>query len=300
MNRGRQLRCYMSLLAFDSFPQNATAPQKCFGDRLAELKAAGFEGVQFDGTPAAGQVTGCRNAGMGMAASGRINLPKEADEIAARTAASGCECVTVHAGWGIENDVEASRLIESILSASERHKTPIYFETHRATITQDIWRTVQFVNTFPEMRFNGDFSHWYAGQEMVYGGFGKKVAFLAPVLARVRFLHGRIANPGCIQAPVVEGATFVEHFKQLWTGSFRGFLVDESSADTICFAPELLGPEIYYAQIFGNTEPTNRYLESLKLMRIAQECFANAQQAEAGEGERVLCGDIRTADSNFL
>ncbi len=52
------------------------------------------------------------------------------------------------------------------------------------------------------MRFNGDFSHWYAGQEMVYGGFEKKFAFIQPVIERVRFLHGRISSPGCIQVAV--------------------------------------------------------------------------------------------------
>ena len=38
-----------------------------------------------------------------------------------------------------------------------------HIETHRATICQGMWRTVQFVKRFPELRFNGDFSHWYAG-----------------------------------------------------------------------------------------------------------------------------------------
>jgi len=28
------------------------------------------------------------------------------------------------------------------------------------------------------LEFNGDFSHWYTGQEMVYGGFENKLAFI--------------------------------------------------------------------------------------------------------------------------
>ena len=82
------------------------------------------------------------------------------------------------------------RLIESILEASITCEFPLYVETHRATIFQDMWRTVEFVRQFPEMRFNGDFSHWYTGQEMVYGGFEKKFE-VHPAGARTRALHSR-------------------------------------------------------------------------------------------------------------
>lgn len=70
----------------------------------------------------------------------------------------------------MEDDDEAARLIDAVLNASVRYDVPLYVETHRATIFQDLWRAVQFVARFPELRFNGDFSHWYTGLEMVYGG----------------------------------------------------------------------------------------------------------------------------------
>ncbi len=141
-----------------------------------------------------------------------------------------------------------------------------------------MWRTVQFAGAFRELRFNGDFSHWYAGQEMVYGGFEKKLQFIQPVLERVRFLHGRIANPGCIQVPVQEGTPYVEHFKQLWTASFRGFL-QSKEAEHVCFTPELLGPDIYYARTFNGNEESDRRQQALVLKEIAEQCFASAQRS---------------------
>lgn len=62
---------------------------------------------------------------------------------------------------------EVAALVDAILAASSRHNLPIFLETHRATITQDIWRTVQITKRFPEVWFNGDFSHYHCGQEMV-------------------------------------------------------------------------------------------------------------------------------------
>ncbi|MBV9574381.1 MAG: hypothetical protein JOY93_10030 [Acidobacteriales bacterium] len=249
------------------------------------LAKAGFTGVQFakQGTPE--ELAICRAHGFGIAAGGRINAPSEADPFAEQIAGSGYECATLHVGWGLEDDDQAHRLIESILAASSRYRIPLYIETHRATICQDMWRTVHFVRRFPEMRFNGDFSHWYTGQEMVYGGFEKKFAFIRPVLERVRFLHGRIANPGCIQIPVERDATpqppYVQHFQQLWTASFKGFLRSAQPEDYICFTPELLAGGIYYARTFGNKEESDRWEQSLILKEIAERCFTCAQSSSS-------------------
>src|SRR5260370_40582794 len=117
---------------------------------------------------------------------------------------AGLECLTLHVGWGHEDDAEANRLIEAVLDASPKNEMPMYVETHRATILQDMWRTVQFVRRYPDLRFNGHFSHWYTGSERVYVDFDKKSAFIQPIIDRVHFLHGRIGNPGCMQVDLVD------------------------------------------------------------------------------------------------
>lgn len=193
-----------------------------------------------------------------------------------RMADSGFVCGTLHVGWGMEDDAAVRKFIEAILSASEKRRLPLYVETHRATLLQDIWRTLQIVNWYPEIRFNGDFSHWYTGQELVYGGFENKFQFIAPVLERVRFLHGRIGNPGCMQVDLgdgdAKGQPFVGHFRELWTASMRGFLESATAGDYLIFCPELLASDIYYAQ----SRDSDRWRQSLVLCQIARECFANA------------------------
>ncbi|MGH9586148.1 MAG: hypothetical protein ACRD3F_04305 [Acidobacteriaceae bacterium] len=88
---------------------------------------------------------------------------------------------------------------------------------------------------------------------MVYGGFENNLEFIQPVLSRIAFLHGRIGNPGCMQVDIGDG-----------------------SADSFCFAPELLGPGNYYARVFEGSEESDRWQQSLVLVRIARECFAEA------------------------
>ncbi len=283
MNSEPRLLCYMNLMSLYSLPGDSTCPRGTFEERLEGLRKDGFAGVQFEQRATDEELVICRASKFGVAASGRVNKPEEADPLADQLAGDGYECATLHVGWGLENECDAHRLIESILRASDRWRIPLFIETHRATICQDMWRTVQFVERFPEIRFNGDFSHWYAGQEMVYGGFETKLVFIKPVLERVRFLHGRIASPGCIQVPVrldtIPQPAYVEHFRQLWTASFRGFLAAAQPQDHICFTPELLASDIYYARTFMNTEESNRWEQSLILKQIAEHCFTCAQSS---------------------
>jgi hypothetical protein len=258
----------------------------------------GFEGVQLiddDPAPADHELPYC---GMG-----RINTPQDADPVVARHAGRGDLCLTVHAGWGLEGDEEAFRIVDAILTASDRHGLPVFVETHRATITQDLWRTVQIAGKFPELRFNGDFSHYYCGQELVYGNWDEKVAFMEPILERTGFLHGRIASPGCMQVPIgpdpasrplqAHGrADYLAHFRELWIRAMTGFLRHAVSGDVLIFAPELLSGNSYYARLFPDgsgqmVEESDRYAQALLLNGLARSCFAEAMRLAPSSSEQI-------------
>ena len=267
------LRCYMNWLALDGLVPFAEGS-------VAAIHAAGFDGIQFIDPVDLTALAEARATRLGVCGSHRVNVPTEAAPIAQAAADAGLECLTLHVGWGMESDDEGARLIEAVLEASARHSIPLYVETHRATLFQDMQRTVQFVGRFPALRFNGDFSHWYTGSEMVYGGFENKLAYIQPVIDRVRFIHGRIGNPGCMQVAIEpnDPAPYVAHFRTLWTRCFEAFLRDPAPQQPFfIFTPELLAPSIYYARTFQGTEESDRWQQSLLLAQIARECFADAE-----------------------
>ena len=252
---------------------------------LEQLAADGFEGAQLtdDGPPPPGALAYC---GLG-----RINQPGEAVLLAEKHAARGDLCLTVHVGWGIEDDDDVFRLVEAILSASERTGLPIFIETHRATITQDMWRTVQITKRFPEVLFNGDFSHYYCGQEMVYGGLEMKMEFMKPIFDRIGFMHGRIASPGHMQVPIDDIASrpaaavgvidYFADFRAIWARAMRGFLDRAGPGDILVFAPELLSGTHYYARLFPGpdgemVEESDRYAQALLYADIARQLFEDA------------------------
>ncbi|MGJ5814175.1 hypothetical protein [Paludibaculum fermentans] len=273
-----ELRCLMSWLALDQMARFERDSSVDY--RLESIREAGYVGVQFDVVYTAEELTRCRALGLQAAASGRVNLPEEAEPLAARLSGDGFPCATLHVGWGLEDDSQAARLIESVLEASVRHTIPLHIETHRATIFQDVWRTVGFLDRFPQVTVNGDFSHWYTGLEFVYGGFETKLAFIEPVLRRVRFLHGRIGNPGSMQVAIEGEPPYVRHFRQMWTRAMAHYPPDTGP---LYFVPELLAPRIYYGRLLPDgREECDRWQQSLLLCELARRCFAEAGRIVAG------------------
>jgi hypothetical protein len=284
-----KLRVYLNLGTLADLGPESIWPGFDGSARCQRLLDDGFEGVQLtsDDLPAS-------ESTVPFCGLDRINTPSDADTIAAKHAARGDQCITIHAGWGMEDDDEIFRLTEAILTASERHRLPIFIETHRATITQDLWRTVQLTRKFPEIRFNGDFSHYYCGQELVYGDWERKLHFMEPIFAKIGFLHGRVSSPGCIQVPIDDDMTakpmqahgdtnYLDHFKELWTRAMCGFLGAAGPGSVLIFAPEVLSPAIYYGRMFPDAsgrlvEEADRYRQAMLLKDLAHSCFSKAMR----------------------
>jgi hypothetical protein len=286
-NQPPRLKVYLNLGTLVDLPAHSTWPQLEGAEAMACLKAAGFEGVQ-DGDPEL-----CRRTGIGSTGSGRVDSLTDAEVLARKLKSLGHEAGTVHVGSGFEDDARMDALVHSILEASARIDFPLYVETHRATITQDAWRTIQLTRRIPEVRFNGDFSHFYTGQELPYGDLEAKWRAMQPVFDRVRFLHGRIGNTACMQVDVGDGKAnvpqafgihdFMAHFREMWTREMAGFLASARLGDYLVFAPEILAPYIYYGRKFSLPDGTlreesDRYAQALVYAQIARECFEQARQ----------------------
>lgn len=283
------LRLDLNVTTAWSLPEWSTGPHGDEQTMLEAAKVAGYHGIQ------GANPRRCRELGLIPTTFDIHATPGGLRERAQKMVDRGFACCTILLGTGMEDDDAAARLIEEVLEASAATNMPLYVETHRATVTQDFWRTVQLVQRFPELRFNGDFSHWYTGAEMTFGDFDAKLDFIAPVLERVRYMHGRVGSSGCMQVDVgdgsVESLPSTAHFRELWTRSFAGFIVG-AHADSIAplnleigFAPELLPPAAGYARTWPDTngmprEECDRWEQALVLCRIATECFATARSVE--------------------
>jgi hypothetical protein len=288
-----KLRVYLNTDNLLDLSENSVWPGLEGDKALDRVRQDGFDGVQV------GSFVELFNADiLPFCGLNRINAPAEADAVFTLHTERGDSCISLHVGWGMESDAELDRLVESVLNASEKFRLPAFIETHRATITQDMWRTVELTKRFPEVRFNGDFSHWYCGQEMVYGDFEAKLDFLQPVFERVGFLHGRIASPGNMQVPVEGPAArplhavgepdYLADFKRMWQRAMAGFRNNAPEGSVLVFAPELLSYRYYYARMVRTGEgrlheETDRYAQALICKEIAECCFREADSYYGAE-----------------
>ena len=279
------LRVFLNLGNLVDLPAWSCGPQLDDPDLADRLLADGFAGVQLV------KLTDRPLGSLPYCGQNRVNLPGEADAIVARHRERGDECLTLHVGWGLEDDDGIRRLVEAVLLAAQRHALPTFIETHRATITQDIWRTVQITRWFPEVRFNLDLSHYYCGQEMVYGGLESKLAFMAPIFDRTAFIHGRIAAPSGMQMPIDDpeqrpaAATgdidYLADFRTMWRRAWQGFLAHAEPGQSLIFAPELLTPRYYYARVQRGAdgqwrEESDRYEQALLYAQLVRQLFVSA------------------------
>jgi hypothetical protein len=267
------LRIHLNAGVLWNLPADSCAPREGGEIDWQAVRAAGYCGLQhYFPEPSA------IAAGLEMSGMGRVLLPDEATALARQHREWGFVCSTWHVGTGLETDAEIDALAAATLNAAAATGLPIYVETHRATITQDIRRTLELTERFPDLRFNADLSHWYTGHEMRYGDFDAKFAALAPIFARTRFIHGRIGHSCAMQIAVAEARDHPcwDDWQRMWSQCLLGMRSAEAS-EPVVFAPELLPAvmthagqthRLNYASLQDGEERTDRWQESLDLVGL--------------------------------
>ena len=260
-------------------PRGSAPNSWTFTQCLEQAAAAGFDGFQTG----PGNAKEVRSFGLRLACSGRTSTAEDVAKLAAPAAEAGADCLTVHLGWGMESDDEIDALIDAVAEASARFSLPIYPETHRATAFQDIWRTCRAIERRPQLRFNGDFSHFYCGQEMGYPGFATSFNYLTPIIERTRFLHGRVSDGQCMQVNLADPAkrAHLENFATLWRAVYTAFSAQAGPGDFLAFTPELGPPSSGYsitipAENGARQELADRWADTLLLKDLARNGFVLA------------------------
>jgi len=282
-----RLTLYGNAWGLLELPQRPSKQTWAFEVVLDKIREAGFEGMQADASSA----SVVRKHGLRFAASGRVNSPLDTDDVINHAADVGADAVTLHVGWGMETDAEMDAYAQSVLEAAQAHHMPVFIETHRATMVQDIYRTHCLLQRWPDLRFNGDFSHYYCGAEMTYQGFDITRSYLLPILQRVGFFHGRVSNAECIQVDAVDagdGQTNAHgrDFLWMWETGATFWLKQAHQGDILPFAPELGPPSSGYSLTYVRNgelaELSDRWAQTLVLARLAQQAFENAAMISRG------------------
>jgi hypothetical protein len=279
MPQSKRLRIGMTYGGVKDLPAHSTGPRGPLDELYSATYDAGYEAME------GGDPELCRAHGLELLGSGVISTTADIEAFVAYWKRQGAISASCIAGFGFESDAEIDALASKIVEVSSVYQLPVYIETHRASIAQDAWRTTQLTHRVPQVRFNGDFSHWFTGQEMLHGDINDRLNRLAQVFDRVRFLHGRIGNRCCMQVDLGEGRQHesIPYFRRFWIQAMQGFLKSADSGRDLWFCPELLGIEYRYAHLFPTThgqliEEGDRWVQAKVLVQLARECFEEAVQ----------------------
>ncbi len=228
---------------------------------LEALAGLGLEFLQF-GPAVRLRPDRVRALGLSCVASITWNLfPGDADleRTIGRAQDLGFQSASLLVGGSLLPDDELFRRVERLVEIQERCGFPVVLETHRATITESVPRTLLLARRFCTLRFNLDLSHWFVTHRLDRIPPAAFVELARPALERVDLIHGRVASPDEIQTSL-QNAEYRQFFEHVWNW------VVEHSNPAVRFAPELLPTSMGYAA----KGDARRWEDSLDLLRLME------------------------------
>lgn len=161
---------------------------------------------------------------------------------------------------------------------SAAEKGICYFvETHRNNFTETIPQTLQLIEAIPEIAITADFSHFVVCGEF-YGGENEGfIERIAPIIARVAHVHGRVSNGEQVQVDVGDGQTApARFFVRIWTEIFKTWRKTAKPGDILPFSPEL-GPPRYAITTPDGKEISDRWAQALVMRELALEAWNSSE-----------------------
>jgi sugar phosphate isomerase/epimerase len=175
----------------------------------------------------------------------------------------------------------AINLLQGLVEAARAAKIPFSAETHRGIITQDLHRTVEYVQAIPDLRLTLDLSHYVVTGVMTT--YSEKAEELFDIIVeRASCIHGRVSNGHQVQVDVGPEGThpMVEHFQRWWAKGMAHWLSQAKPGDVFPYACEL-GPADYAITLPGTSqEISDRWQQALVFKRLAEECWDRAVKTE--------------------
>ncbi|MDH3441646.1 MAG: sugar phosphate isomerase/epimerase, partial [Gammaproteobacteria bacterium] len=158
---------------------------------------------------------------------------------------------------------------------------PVLFETHRDSLLNDLYYTLQVIDLVPEMRLCADLSHFVVDREMREPIGSRDQAFIDRILDRSDCFQGRVANREQVQIQIdfPQHQEWVEIFRSWWKNGMRRWRERNDDDATLIFLCEL-GPPPYAITDGNRHELSDRWAEALTIRRWVREIWEELE-AEA-------------------
>ncbi|HWU17201.1 MAG TPA: sugar phosphate isomerase/epimerase [Devosia sp.] len=249
-------------------------------DDVARIKAAGFDGfgsmLEDDET--------ARRASALAAAEGLVleglALPANLAEVEAaieRAGRFGVHHLNLQLRMLPRTLEEASGLIAAIQRLIGQADVPVYIETHRGRLTNDLLFTLEILERHPDLRLLADLSHYVVARELELPIDPVANQQVLTVLDHAWAFHGRVAGSGQVQLPLsyAQHRPWIDQFVAWWSAGFASWRKRAAGDAELTFVCEL-GPQPYAISGPDGEDLTDRWEESLVLRDLARQAWGKS------------------------
>lgn len=252
-------------------------------DALQRVFAAGFDGVGFSLSRkdwAEVVAHHVREHGRSFEAIGFVRTPEDLARLVDLAQVLDAHHLNIQIMMRVDRVTEAVRLLTELEAISARAEIPVYYETHRGRLTNDLLFTLRVLDELPDLRLTGDLSHYVLAHEMPQPVSQADLDRMARILEHCWAFHGRIATSHQIQVSprAPQHAGWVRQFRDWWRFGFESWLSRARGDAELTFMTEL-GPPHYAITTADGRELSDRWADALALGHIAREVWAEVTSA---------------------
>jgi sugar phosphate isomerase/epimerase len=284
-NRPPRMEIFQAIWAMQDLPSpgRSWGPEEII-ERIREAAFAGALATVLDEDADFALVEELRRADLLVGVGFQAHEGKSARSLAERARALGVSFLNVHVLDAFTSEDQAVARIERLYEECDAAGLPLFVETHRGTVTQDLLRTVAYGRQVPRMRYTLDASHYVVAGEVTQPDHAPRFTeALSEIIRRSSSIHARVSNGEQVQVDIGDGSgALVSAYRYWWTAAYRHWLAEAAPGDFFPFVCEL-GPTPYAITVPRGTplpagaELSERWAQALVFKRIAEEIRSDAQ-----------------------
>jgi hypothetical protein len=275
------LEIYQSLWAMEL--RSPHRPERAPEESFRMVAEAGYDGMCIDpSVPEIAQMRGLlplyEKHGLGCMVNAFPHREGDMRDLYSLASDANARLVNIIGGMMPIEPTNAVSITRRWMDEADEFRLPVLFETHRDSLLNDLYFTLQLIDLVPEMRLCADLSHFVVDREMRAPVPETDQAHIARILDRADCFQGRIASSEQIQVQIdfPQHQVWVDIFKAWWKSGMRAWRDRNADDATLIFLCEL-GPPPYAITDARQCELSDRWDEALKIRGWVEDIWAELE-----------------------